>query len=46
MAVPSGQAYEVRAVAPVVVRQGDAQWSPSPACLYREDGSMLLLTPR
>lgn len=32
--------------APVVVWQGSAQWSPSPACLYWEDGSMLMLAPR
>ena len=31
---------------PVVVWQGRAQWSPSPACLYWEDGSMLMLAPR
>ncbi|MFC5120003.1 hypothetical protein ACFPN7_39240 [Amycolatopsis halotolerans] len=30
----------------VVVWQGDARWSPSPACLYGEDGSMVLLAPR
>ncbi|WP_406639895.1 hypothetical protein [Amycolatopsis sp. WGS_07] len=37
---------EVRDPEPVVVWQGVAQWSSSPACLYWEDGSMLLLAPR
>ncbi|MGW7532612.1 hypothetical protein [Amycolatopsis sp. NPDC054798] len=32
--------------APVVLWEGRAQWSPSPACLYWEDGSMLMLAPR
>lgn len=37
---------EMGDAAPVVVWQGTAQWSPSPACLYWEDGSMLMLAPR
>ncbi|MER6759718.1 MULTISPECIES: hypothetical protein [Amycolatopsis] len=37
---------EVGEGAPVVVWQGQARWSPSPACLYWEDGSMLLLAPQ
>ncbi|WP_409184011.1 hypothetical protein F9C11_06560 [Amycolatopsis sp. VS8301801F10] len=37
---------EIGDSAPIVVWQGSAQWSPSPACLYWDDGSMLLLAPR
>lgn len=37
---------EVGDAAPVVLWKGSAQWSPSPACLYWEDGSMLTLAPR
>ncbi|WP_116201989.1 hypothetical protein [Amycolatopsis circi] len=37
---------EVGDAGPVVVWHGSAQWSPSPACLYWEDGSMLMLAPR
>ncbi|ATY15806.1 hypothetical protein CU254_39580 [Amycolatopsis sp. AA4] len=37
---------ELRDGEPVVVWQGSARWSPSPACLYWEDGSMLMLAPR
>ncbi|MFD2471520.1 hypothetical protein [Amycolatopsis silviterrae] len=37
---------EVRDPEPVVVWEGRAQWSSSPASLYWEDGSMLLLAPR